>query len=168
MRVINESCDGRTTQYDSGELNGYQAAKKIFEMAKPIDLVLVALGTNDLKKKYGPPRPSEIIEGIHRIRKIIKAKQPGATFFLVAPPPMGVEVVDSELNGAQSDLAAVVAGYRRYAVSNDIPMIDLYSVIDKKIDLEKDAVHLNQKGRKKVANLVWNDLSRFLNQEKRK
>ena len=73
LQVINESVDGRTTQYDTGECKGLAVIEKKISNANPIEFVLIALGTNDIKTKYGPPDAAEVVEGIDKIlcRKII-------------------------------------------------------------------------------------------------
>ena len=152
--VINESCDGRTTQYDTGECNGLAVIEKKIKYAKPLAFVLVALGTNDAKALYGPPDASGVIEGIHQIIQSISRCIRDAEIALVTPPPMGT-VIHGELAGAQHRLLSVVAEIRRYATTRRVRFVDLHSVIDADSDLEADHVHLNAHGRKKTADAVW-------------
>ncbi|MBI2719783.1 MAG: SGNH/GDSL hydrolase family protein [Rhizobiales bacterium] len=53
FRVIEEGTNGRTTAYDDltdgSELNGARALPMVLETHQPLDLVIVMLGTNDLK-----------------------------------------------------------------------------------------------------------------------
>jgi lysophospholipase L1-like esterase len=52
-RVIEEGLNGRTTSYDDptdgAELNGAKALPMLLKTHQPLDLVIVMLGTNDLK-----------------------------------------------------------------------------------------------------------------------
>ena len=64
LNVLNESCDGRTTRYDRGELNSLGVIGNKLTAHTPLDNVVVMLGTNDVKIKYGPPSPVEIAEGM--------------------------------------------------------------------------------------------------------
>ena len=155
--VINESCDGRTTQYDTGECNGLKVVEKKIRNAWPLEYVLVALGTNDVKDKYGPPGATEVVAGIAKIITIIKTTNGGAKPILLTPPPLG-NVICGELAGAQDRIPPVVAEYHRYANTQNIPIVDLYSTIYRDGDLEPDFTHLNHVGRRKVANIVCGNL----------
>jgi lysophospholipase L1-like esterase len=154
FRVINESLDGRTTQFDSGECNGLAVIEKKIRNALPVAFVLVALGTNDLKLVYGPPNGDQVLEGIHRIIKVILKCNRETEVVLVTPSPLG-DVTQGDLAGAQHRILSVVSSIRRYATAQRIPLVDLHSIIDADTDLEADHVHLNTRGRKKAADAVW-------------
>lgn len=161
LRVINASCDGRTTRYDKGECNGLGIIEKKIKYARPVEFVLIALGTNDVKDKYGPPDAAEVVDGIDRIIQVIKRSAGSAKPVLLTPPPMGV-VVCGDLAGAQGRIPPVVEKYRQYSTTQAIPLIDLYSTIDSDSDLETDKVHLNARGRRNVANAVGCYFSRSI------
>jgi lysophospholipase L1-like esterase len=154
LTIINESYDGRTTRYDVGERNGLMVINSKLVTHAPLDYVVVMLGTNDVKNKYGPPSPSEITEGMSRILDIIENYGSGVKPFLLTPPPLS-NVTSGELAGARLRVPPVAAGYRSLARNLDIPVIDIHSIIDLATDLEPDMVHLNAAGKKKVANAVW-------------
>lgn len=157
LKVINESYDGRTTRYDTGECNGLAVIDAKLKNAQPLEIVLIALGTNDLKATYGPPDVAEVAEGIARIVTVIKALDIDTKPILITPPPLG-PAATGDLAGAWNRIPPLVAQYRRYANMKNIPIIDLCSIIDADGDLEPDSVHLNLIGRKKVADIVWNNL----------
>jgi len=48
LNVFNESCEGRTTGYDTGECNGLSVIAEKLTAHKPLDYVVVVLGTNDV------------------------------------------------------------------------------------------------------------------------
>ena len=55
-RVIEEGCNGRTTIYDDpidGWKNGLNYFKPCLHSHKPVDIVVMMLGTNDLKSVFG-------------------------------------------------------------------------------------------------------------------
>ena len=120
-------------------------------------LVVVMLGTNDVKNKYGPPRVAEIVEGMHLILDLIDNRGGGAKPILSTPPPLG-NVTSGELAGAQQRIPFVVDEYRRLAMNRDIYLVDIHSIIEINTDLEPDMIHLNVIGRRKVANAVWDNL----------
>jgi hypothetical protein len=72
--VIPEGLNGRTTVWDDpvkGKVNGKKYLKPCLESHKPIDLVIIMLGTNDLKKKFNLP-PVDIAGGIGVLIDIVK------------------------------------------------------------------------------------------------
>lgn len=157
VKVYNESCDGRTTRYDIGEFNGLSVIAEKLMVYRPLDYVVVMLGTNDVKKKYGPPSPVDIAEGMSRIISIIEHQGDGARPILLTPPPLG-NVNSGELEGAQPRIPSVALEYRRLSRKRNIRLIDIHSILKVNSDLESDMIHLNARGRKKVAMTVWAEL----------
>jgi len=156
--VYNESCDGRTTIFDIGKCNGCSVIAEKLTAHEPLDYVIVMLGTNDVKYKYGPPSPSEIAEGMSQLLEIIESHGCGTKPILLTPPPLG-NVASGELTGAQLRIPPVVAEYRLLSLNRDIRLIDIHSILKISIDLEPDMIHLNSVGRRKIANTVWAGLS---------
>jgi lysophospholipase L1-like esterase len=157
VNIFNESYDGRTTRYDRGECNGLGVINKKLISYAPLDYVVVMLGTNDVKNKYGPPSSAEIAEGMSRILEIIENHGDGAKPILLTPPPLG-NVITGELAGAQPRIPSVVDEYRRLSINRNVRLIDIFSILEVSTDLESDMIHLNAVGRRKVANSVWDSL----------
>ena len=155
--VLNEGCDGRTTQYDTGERNGLSVIKNNLAGHAPLDYVILMLGTNDVKSQYGPPSADDIADGMIQILNSIKTWNGGAEPILTTPPPLG-DVTSGDLAGAQSRIPPVAAKYRFLAMNRDIRLVDLNASVDSNTDLEPDQVHLNAAGRRKVADAVWANL----------
>lgn len=155
--VFNESCDGRTTKYDIGEFNGLSVISSKLTVHAPLDYVIVMLGTNDVKTKYGPPSATEIAYGLRLILDVINTQGSGAKAILAMPPPLGT-VTSGELTGARWRIPPVVAEYRLLATNCDVPLVDVNAFIDSSTDLEPDKVHLNPTGRQKVADTIWASL----------
>lgn len=122
---------------------------------------IIALGTNDVKTKYGPPDAAEVVEGIDKIVKIIKRVNSGAKPIVLTPLPLG-NVTSGDIVGAQDRIPPVVAEYRRYAATQNISIIDLYSTIDTDVDIKPDFVRLNHRGRWKIAVSLWDNLQGVL------
>jgi lysophospholipase L1-like esterase len=156
LDVFNESYDGRTTKYDTGERNGLGIIGSKLACYSSLDYVIVMLGTNDAKSQYGPPRVTDIADGMGQILDLIKRQGNGVEPILVTPPPMG-SVTSGDLAGAQLRVASVVAEYRLLAMKRDIRLVDVYRLLDCRIDLESDSIHLNTTGRRKVADAVWSN-----------
>lgn len=155
--VLNESFDGRTTRYDIGEFNGLNVIASKLTTHAPLDYVIVMLGTNDVKTKYGPPSATEIAYGLRLILDVINTQGSGAKAILVMPPPLGT-VTSGELAGARWRIPPVVAESRLLAINSDVPLVDVNAVIDSNTDFEPDKVHLNLTGRQKVADTIWASL----------
>lgn len=97
--VIAEGHPGRTTVHDDpveGEhRNGLTILPALLESHKPIDVVLVMLGTNDLKPRFSV-NAADIGHSLERVVRVIRAGDCGPDgaapgVLLVAPPPI-VEV----------------------------------------------------------------------------
>jgi len=157
LNVINESYDGRTTCYDSDERHGLSIIGRKIRRHAPLDYVIVMLGTNDVKKQYGPPGASEIADGMLRILNSISLYGGGAEPIFLTPPPMG-EVVAGDLAGGHVRIPSVAAEYRLLARARDIRLVDLHAIVDTYTDLESDMIHLNAVGRQKVADAVCYNL----------
>lgn len=94
--IIEEGLSGRTTVHDDpieGALkNGRTYLRPCLMSHAPLDLVIIMLGTNDLKARFGQPA-SEVAMGIGCLIHDIKELSPGPggtvpEIMLVSPPPM--------------------------------------------------------------------------------
>jgi len=95
-RVIEEGLSGRTTIRDDpveGEFkNGRRYLTPCMQSHTPLDLIIIMLGTNDLKRRFHQP-PSEVAMGIGCLVYDIKELSPGPLgkvpeIMIVSPPPM--------------------------------------------------------------------------------
>jgi lysophospholipase L1-like esterase len=96
FEAIPEGLNGRTTVWDDPiELykNGSQQLPPILETHRPLDLVVIMLGTNDLKKRFSVC-PSDIAKGAGVLVGLVQGlRRPGTDFrppkvLLIAPPPV--------------------------------------------------------------------------------
>lgn len=95
-RVVEEGLPGRTTVHADpigGEhKNGLAALPVALESHRPLDLVVLMLGTNDLKARFSLVA-EDIAAGVERLVLTIRASQSGPDLeapkvLLVAPPPI--------------------------------------------------------------------------------
>jgi len=161
VAMINEGLDGRTTAFDSVELNGVETLPRVLAAHAPVDWLLLMLGTNDHKRGYGPPAPEDIVRGVDRLVCLGRAIAPDSRIMLITPPPMG-RVRSPEFGDVHPGLAKTVAEMKRLAGERRLPCVDLFSALSASRHLERDGVHLNQKGRKAVAGAVRRVLVREL------
>jgi lysophospholipase L1-like esterase len=91
--VVEEGLNGRTTARDDfeAERNGLRQILPILTSHKPLDIVVIMLGTNDLKPRFGP-MPYDIAKGAQLVAAAAKESKTGPDnsspkVLLVCPPP---------------------------------------------------------------------------------
>ena len=154
LSVHNESCYGRTTQFDVGELNGLNSFFNKVKKPAFFDYVIFMLGTNDVKTQYGPPSVKKVIEGMASIIDMAISSRITDSIVLLTPPPMGKTVSDEFMPGYLM-IQQVSEAYAELAKNRHLILIDLYNNLDSHKHLEKDNIHLNASGRRHVADIVW-------------
>ncbi len=90
-RVIEEGQNGRTTVHEDPHVIGRKGREYLtpcLESHKPIDLVILMLGTNDLKSTFNVP-PGEIANGANALAKMILTSETGPAN-KPPPPPVGL------------------------------------------------------------------------------
>ena len=105
--VIEEGCNGRTTIFDDpieGWKNGLDYLKPCLNSHKPVDIVVMMLGSNDLKTVFNLT-PSEIAEAAGKLVDVIKeftAEKQGyiPEIILVSPPEIGPGIKNSPFYGS--------------------------------------------------------------------
>ena len=105
FHVIAEGLNGRTTAYDDltawPERNGAKILPTILGSHQPLDLVIILLGTNDLKIGTGGGRAFEARIGLERLVEIVRTfpYQRGMSEprILIVAPPHFCETEDPDL-----------------------------------------------------------------------
>ncbi|CTQ48514.1 SGNH/GDSL hydrolase family protein [Jannaschia donghaensis] len=94
--IICEGHPGRTTVHDDpidgAHKNGMRALPALLESHRPLDLVIVMLGTNDCKARFGL-RGWDIAAGVGKLAQVVQASNAGPEgrtpqVMLVAPVPV--------------------------------------------------------------------------------
>jgi len=153
LRVYNESCNGRTTRFEKGELNGVSMFSKKLKKFSCLDYIIFMIGTNDLKNRYASSVDA-ISEGMGWIVDKAISSNISASIILLAPPPMG-SVSSEEFAGRAELIARLSREYQKLADIRNIEFIDIYNVLDAGRHLQDDNIHLNASGRIRVADLIW-------------
>ncbi|MBP5750732.1 MAG: acylhydrolase, partial [Firmicutes bacterium] len=125
--LIEEGCNGRTTVFDDpleGWKNGLDYLKPCLNSHKPIDIVVMMLGSNDLKDCFGASA-AEIADGagvlVRTIQEFTQLKQGYVpAIVLVSPPYIGSGLNESPFSYAFDDTAIershrFAAEYKRVA-----------------------------------------------------
>ena len=79
FRVVEEGLNGRTTVWDDpveGDRNGETYLRPCLATHKPVDLVILMLGTNDLKRRFSLSA-YDIAAGAEKLVRIIQASEAG-------------------------------------------------------------------------------------------
>jgi lysophospholipase L1-like esterase len=148
--VIPEGLNGRTTVWPDPIEGEYKSGKStllaILESHHPLDLVVLMLGTNDLKHRWGLSA-WDIARGVQTLVEMIQASTFGPDelspqVLLVAPPPTCVRGTDFEDMFVGSDEKSVALGrhYRLVAEECGIPFINAGDTI---VSSSLDGIHLD-------------------------
>lgn len=105
--VIEEGCNGRTTIHDDpvdGWKNGLDYLRPCLNSHKPVDIVIMMLGSNDLKETFHLSA-GQIAAGAGELVDVIKtftAEKQGFVpqIILVSPPEIGEGITSSPFYGA--------------------------------------------------------------------
>ncbi|MBQ9607385.1 MAG: SGNH/GDSL hydrolase family protein [Lachnospiraceae bacterium] len=108
--IIEEGCSGRTTIYDDpmeGWKNGLDYLKPCLNSHKPVDIVILMLGTNDLKDTFHTDA-ADAAAGVEKLIQVINSftmEKQGFVprIILVSPPEIGEGIRTSDFYGAFLD-----------------------------------------------------------------
>ena len=129
-RVVEEGLCGRTTIFENATRKGRKGADLlpiILETHKPIDTVVLMLGTNDCKTAYGATA-EKIGSGIELLIKQIKDSDPDINIILVSPIELGEGVweegFDTEFNENSVEVSKQLPEvYRKIAEKYDADFV---------------------------------------------
>jgi len=137
FEVIAEGLNGRTTVHDDPiepYRSGADALPPCLMSHAPVDLVILALGCNDLKKRFSLS-PFDIAEGARRLIFLARAYGEGPEgrppkVLLVAPPPVARLSAYAEMfDGAAEKSRLLGARYRVVAEEEGVAFLDAGQVI---------------------------------------
>jgi lysophospholipase L1-like esterase len=118
-RVIEEGLNGRTTVFEDPiepDRRGAEYLPPCLRSHAPLDLLIIALGCNDMKKRFSAS-PSDIAGGAERLILMARGEAVGPggappAILLVAPPPIAGLTDFAEMFEGASEKSLVLA--RRY------------------------------------------------------
>lgn len=166
-RVIEEGLNGRTTVWDDpveGDKNGRRQLRALLESHRPLDLVVLMLGTNDLKRRYSAPA-SDIAAGVERLVGIILGSSSGGTgkapkVLVIAPPPLGkLSDLAEMFEGGTEKSRLLGKYYRQVAAECGCAFLDAGSVI-RSSDI--DGIHLEEKEHGALGKAVAREVKKIL------
>jgi lysophospholipase L1-like esterase len=165
--VIDEGLNGRTTVW-SDPLAEYRNGKllitPILETHKPLDLVILMLGTNDCKRQFAASA-YDIARGIAVLIGIIRKSGTGPNdgvpeVLLVCPPPIGkLSEFAETFEGAEEKSRKLAAYYRGVSIEHGCHFFDAGGVVSTS---DIDGVHLDPAEHSKLGAALADQVRRIL------
>ena len=158
-RVVEEGLNGRTTNLDDAiepHRNGLAYLPACLESHRPIDLVTVMLGTNDLKERFGR-NASDIAQAAALVARTAATAPvgPGRStpkVLLIAPPPLArLTNADLTFRGGEEKSALFARYYAIQAEYNGLPLLDAGTVLRTS---DVDGIHFDPEELPKLAAAV--------------
>lgn len=157
--VIEEGQNGRTACREDpveGDRNGLRQIIPILESHKPLDMVAVMLGTNDLKLRFSPV-PYDIARGVQRVVTAIQDSRTGPNntgphVLMICPPPTVESPGFKHIFGDSVELSKKLSPlYRQLAKESGAFFLDAGTVIQTS---KIDGIHLEPEDHRKLAEAV--------------
>jgi lysophospholipase L1-like esterase len=166
-RVIEEGLNGRTTVWEDpveGDKMGRRHLVPCLESQAPLDLVVLMLGTNDLKARYSAPA-SDIAAGVGLLVDIIARSTAGRDgkaprVLLVAPVPLAklTDFADMLAGGTEKS-RALAALYAAVAKQRGCAFFDAGTVVTCS---DIDGVHFEAAGHRALGEAVAREARKVL------
>lgn len=160
FRVIEEGLSGRTTLWEDPIEGSYKDGRAYLtpclESHKPIDLVTIMLGTNDLKERFASSA-SDIAQGAASLAEMALRSGcgPGGgapAVILISPPAVGRLTDMAEMfRGAEEKSRRFPAHYRRFAEQHGCGFLDAAKVI---ASSDIDGIHLEAEAHRRLGEAV--------------
>lgn len=159
-RIIEEGLCGRTTVFQDELREGRRGLDLIgvtVEMQTPLDLMILMLGTNDCKTRYGASA-AVIARGLDQvIRKARKSSSRPFDILVVSPIHLGKGVgepdFDPEFNESSEIVSRNLASeYRKVALQNHAAFLN---AADFASPSTTDREHLNEAGHAALAEAIY-------------
>jgi len=160
FKIIESGCNNRTCFIDNPDginYTGYKILPQILN--ENFDIIILALGINDLQKFYNPSM-EQVQKGIEKLILISKKKQPNAKIIIVSPARLSNNI----LNGIFS------VQFDKESIEKSLLMADIYKLAAKEnsclfFDLDKitkvspvDGLHFSKEAHKQIALALYDFL----------
>ena len=169
FRVIEEALNGRTTvREDPVEeyKNGKDYLRPCLESHRPLNLVIIALGVNDLKARFFASA-SDAADGAGVLvsnaqRSGVRPDGTSPAVLLVAPPPVGhLSELAQMFAGAEKKSKGFSRQYRRVAQKYGCMLLDAGEVVRAS---DRDGIHLEGGEHRKLGEAVAASVKKILSE----
>lgn len=161
FRVIEEGQNGRTTVHDdpfAPARNGKSVLPAVLESHKPLDLVILMLGTNDLKAIFSVS-PGEIATGVKILSQMILCSDAGNSgkpprLLLLCPPAIGDTLhlpdIAAKFPNAQKDSRKLPKHYEALAALLGCAYLNTQTLVEP----GSDGIHMDASAHARLGNAV--------------
>jgi len=164
--VIPEGLNGRTTVFEDpveGDKSGLSHLSTILETHKPMDLIVILLGTNDLKNRFGL-NAYDIGLSVERLVKLVKKSDAGIdghspVVILISPPSILQSIFLSFNEDSIRKSHDLSKYYEEVARVNDIHFIDADKIIKSS---PVDGIHWEAEDHAKLGKAVAKKIKEIL------
>jgi len=155
-QVIEEGHPGRTTVHDDpiegAHKNGLTILPALLESHRPVDLVTIMLGTNDLKQRFSVT-PQDIARALERLARLVLASEAGPEgrapkVMLIAPVPIEETGLLAEMfSGGRAKSLELADRIGAVAAGLGLPFLDTAPLA--RVD-PVDGIHLTPDGHRAI------------------
>lgn len=159
-RIVEEGLNGRTTVFDDPLLPGRNGQTYLLPCLlshAPMDMVILMLGTNDLKPHLGL-QAAPIAKGVRNLIKEVKNSGCGynggrVEILLMAPPPIveGRGLLAKSFTGSQRIAEELAENYAQVAELESCHFVDAGDIIEVS---EADGIHPDAEGHRLLGKAV--------------
>ena len=155
--VLEEGLGGRTTVFVDAlheSMDAVSAAFPILMSHEPVDLLIIMLGTNDTKERFGA-NAAAIAVGMERLIKKCKSVEcwtaKGPNILVVCPPPLGDGFHDEVMGPGCVEKSKALPKYMKaVAERNSVHYLDAKDCEFNPVDF----THLTKKGHAQLAGML--------------
>lgn len=159
-QVLAEGLPGRTTTHDDPiegrHRNGLALLPALLESHRPVDVVVLMLGTNDLKARYALT-PIDVALGAERLVQAVSASTAGPggaapAVLLIVPPPIAEAGCLAEIfAGGAAKSRALPARFAEVAARQGVPLLDAGRLV---AAAPLDGVHLDTEAHARLGTAI--------------
>ena len=166
-RVIEEGLNGRTTVWEDpveGDKVGKRHLLPCLLSQAPLDLVIIMLGTNDLKMRYSAP-VTDVAAGVSILADIVLGSTTGKdgtapSLLIVAPPPFAkLSEFAAMFEGGVEKSRSLGGLYAEVARAHGCAFLDAGSVIR---STDVDGIHLDASAHAALGRALSREVKRIL------
>ncbi len=161
--IIEEGLNGRTTVFDDPLEEGRCGKDYLYpclQTHKPIDLVILMLGTNDLKKRFSVSA-EEIVKGVEFLIKKILVSEAGrdeeAPEILLLAPAVIKEIAEFEtiFSGGREKSKEFSLRYKELAEQYGCHYLDTNTIMSVS---DADGIHYEKEAHKALAEVLYTEI----------
>jgi lysophospholipase L1-like esterase len=167
FHIIEEGLGGRTTVWEDpieGHKNGKEYLIPCLATHSPLDLVIIMLGTNDLKKRFSVTAQDIaagagiLVDTVNKSSTGKKSETPKV--LLLVPPPLGkLTELEEMFEGGQEKSRRFSKHFRAIADMYGCELFDTSTVIQSS---DLDGIHLDKEAHQQLGQAVAKEVKRIL------